>query len=121
MSDMYVPYVAMVAVLFLGWVAHWTKTRSKVGSLPLPSLARLKTPEGLDALVLAVRQELVARMGGRIEWSRPIEELRQELRPIVEHILALSNPLLSLMEHHFIVQTVVEGIGRRDEHSEATV
>jgi len=51
----------------------------------------------------------------------PIEELRQELRPIVEHILALSNPLLSLMEHHFIVQTVVEGIGRRDEHSEATV
>lgn len=68
-------------------------------------------PVGFDDLSRIIRNEMIRRMrGGRVDWSRPIEDLRVDLRRVAEHMVDVADPLINRIERERLIDAVVAGI-----------
>ncbi|VTS00515.1 unnamed protein product [Gemmata massiliana] len=113
MADYVAPAVAAVVIVCLWVVARGLRhirvnpllTRNAVPVWVPPS------PATFDELLRAIRGELVrALRGGRFDWSRPAEDIRRDLRPVVEHMVDAAAPLLNRIEREQLIDEVVAGI-----------
>ncbi|MGL4421219.1 MAG: hypothetical protein ACRCZF_11180 [Gemmataceae bacterium] len=57
-----------------------------------------------------VRKKLAQLLVDRWDHSQPIDELRRDLRPIVEQLVDTTAPLLNRIEREKLVNEVVDGI-----------
>ncbi|MDY3557622.1 hypothetical protein R5W23_000149 [Gemmata sp. JC673] len=112
MREALAPVVAAVVILALWVVARGLRTireqPKKVVRTP-PAWVP-KGPADYDTLLRAVRAELARNLVGRVDWTRPVEEIRQSIRPAVEHLIDTANPLLNRIERGRLIQEVVDGI-----------
>lgn len=106
-------FVAAVAIMAL-----WGVARLMRGDKFQPRRAASRPPAwvpdptaGYDVLLRAVRGELARNLvGGRLDWSRPIEEIRRDLRRVAEHMVDTANPMLNRLERERLIAEVVDGI-----------
>lgn len=109
---MLVPVVAAAAILALWGVARGMRQIEmqprKVASRP-PAWVPAPTAS-YDALLRAVRGELARNLVGRIDWSRPIDDLRHDIRHVVGHLIDTAAPLLNRIEREELIAEVVAGV-----------
>ena len=113
MSEYVVLAMALVAILCLG-VVVWGLRHMRLHPRPPryePPAWVPPSPASYDDLLRAVRGEL-ARMlrRGKPDWSRPIEDIRRDLRQVTEHLMDVAAPLMNRIERERLIAEVVDGI-----------
>jgi hypothetical protein len=111
MSEYVTLAVAAVAILCL-WVVARKLRHVRVNPLFSRNPAWVPpSPASYDDLLRAIRGELVrALRGGKFDWSRPAEDIRRDLRPVIEHMVDAAAPLLNRIERERLIAEVVNGI-----------